>query len=770
MIRWAADATSIRSWPWPVDFESYDRTPALTRSETSVLASLPPLRRGGGRTAGVVVAGLAGADRIVRPLLDASRAVDAELRWRDHAVLELLRACAREGVAFWGWDAATWRRELAPVPRRLAPQHSTWCQMSRHPRIGIGYLLGCLPDLSVAGLVEWTPLAQRVFGRAGVNESLDQLAPVVASWGYSASRHAALRHFTSRLMFYRGSPHLDALTAEFLASVRDIPALRPRGPGLVRLLSRVLVELEVIPSALPSAVVPTAPDRDHVAGVAPEWLAVVRGWEQTSVLAPRTRATYRHWLLKVGRWLAVTHPYSSEPSRWTREVAATAVAAIDRMNVGDYTTDGACLPIARRGQPLSPASKSHAIRALRTFFVDLQEWGWIPRIFNPARALAVPRSIQALIGPAPRTIADDIWAKLLWAGLNLGPGEAPRHGRGPRGSQGSAHLRGGSYYPTAMLRALATVWLFGGLRSDEIVRLRVGCVRWQDPTNGDQPAARVCLLDVPVHKTGHAFTKPVDPVVGEAIAGWEAIRPNQPRVPDRKTGQLTAFLFSYRGRHLSVAYLNRCLIPLLCRKAGVPLSDARGSITSHRARSTIASQLYNAKEPMTLFELQAWLGHRSPATTQHYTQITPNTLAKAYSDAGYFARNVRAIEVLVDRDAVQSGAAARGEPWQYFDLGHGYCTYSFFEQCQHRMACARCDFYVPKNSTRSQLLEAKSNLQRMALQIPLTEEERTAVEDGTAALDALLERLADVPTPAGPTPRQLGLEPLPMLPAPPGEE
>ena len=36
------------------------------------------------------------------------------------------------------------------------------------------------------------------------------------------------------------------------------------------------------------------------------------------------------------------------------------------------------------------------------------------------------------------------------------------------------------------------------------------------------------------------------------------------------------------------------------------------------ARSTIASQLYNAKEPMTLFELQAWLGHRSPQSTQFY--------------------------------------------------------------------------------------------------------------------------------------------------------
>ena len=75
------------------------------------------------------------------------------------------------------------------------------------------------------------------------------------------------------------------------------------------------------------------------------------------------------------------------------------------------------------------------------------------------------------------------------------------------------------------------------------------------------------------------------------------------------------------------------------------MSDARGRITTHPARATIATQLYNAKEPMTLFELQAWLGHRSPAATQHYAKIAPTTLAKAYADAGYFARNVRSIEV-----------------------------------------------------------------------------------------------------------------------------
>jgi Phage integrase family len=186
----------------------------------------------------------------------------------------------------------------------------------------------------------------------------------------------------------------------------------------------------------------------------------------------------------------------------------------------------------------------------------------------------------------------------------------------------------------------------------------------------------------------------------------------------------------------------------------VPQADARGRITSHRARSTIASQLYNAKEPITLFELQAWLGHRSPQSTQHYTQITPTRLAQAYADAGYFARNLRTVEVLIDRAAVQTGAAASGTPWQYFDLGHGYCTYNFFEQCPHRMACARCDFYLPKASTQAQLVEARGHLQRMLTTIPLTEDERAAVEDGTEAVERLLARLADTPTPTGRPPRQ----------------
>ena len=171
--------------------------------------------------------------------------------------------------------------------------------------------------------------------------------------------------------------------------------------------------------------------------------------------------------------------------------------------------------------------------------------------------------------------------------------------------------------------------------------------------------------------------------------------------------------------------------------------------------------LYNAKDPMTLFELQSWLGHASPSSTQQYARISPVTLTKADNDAGYFGRNLRTIEVLIDRDAVRKGQAATGTPWEYFDLGHGWCTYNFFEQCPHRMACARCDFYIPKESSAAQLLEANTNLARMLIEIPLTDDERAAVEEGQSAMTALLERLADTPTPAGPTPRTI-IGPVPV--------
>lgn len=59
-------------------------------------------------------------------------------------------------------------------------------------------------------------------------------------------------------------------------------------------------------------------------------------------------------------------------------------------------------------------------------------------------------------------------------------------------------------------------------------------------------------------------------------------------------------------------YINETLILILCHKAGIPKADAKGNITSHRARSTIASQLFNAKEPMHFSSCKSGLDTSGP--------------------------------------------------------------------------------------------------------------------------------------------------------------
>lgn len=50
----------------------------------------------------------------------------------------------------------------------------------------------------------------------------------------------------------------------------------------------------------------------------------------------------------------------------------------------------------------------------------------------------------------------------------------------------------------------------------------------------------------------------------------------------------------------------------------------------------------------------------------------------------------------------------------------------------------------------------------MLEQLDLADDEREALEGDRDAVAALVEKLADVPTPAGPTPNQLGHAPIPV--------
>ncbi len=665
-----------------------------------------------------------------------------------HAVGLVLEHCSVIGRSYWAWTCEEWAEFLGASAEAFLAERSLPTETTVRPfAVTLAYLLGGFDRFERLGTFNRLHLAGLVFGADTVESSIAQVGQKLDAWGYripGLAKHR-LRGVLSQAFLVNRSPFLGDLSTDAFARLREHPATSGYQLSILYALQRAV-------AALGHCEAPVRTGYNHVPvieGADLTWTAWVERWHGTSTLTPKVRSIVRTIMAKTGRWLAAEHPEITEPAQWTRATCAAWVAAVDRMSVGDYVQRRHSLR-DREGAPISPRTKAHILMASRTFFRDCQEWEWIPRRFDPSRVLAVPRSVAALIATDPRVIADDVWAKLLWAGLNLEPGDLPGN---------SAD----TYYPMELIRAVTLTWLFSGLRSDEITRLRVGCARWRHdghPIPADAPDVlaeeAVCLLDVPVHKTGTAFTKPVDPLVGEAIEAWQRVRPAQPKTLDRKTAEHVDILFAVRAQPVARSYLNRTIIPALCAKAGVPPADVRGKITSHRARSTIASQLYNAKEAMTLFELQAWLGHRSPASTQHYAKITPATLSKAYTEAGYFARNLRTIEVLLDREAVTSGRAGNGEPWQHYDLGHGYCSYSFFEQCPHRMACARCDFYSPKPSSRTQILEGKEHLQRMLVAVPLTDDERAAVEDGHAALGALINRLSEVPSPAGSTPRSLG--------------
>jgi len=72
---------------------------------------------------------------------------------------------------------------------------------------------------------------------------------------------------------------------------------------------------------------------------------------------------------------------------------------------------------------------------------DCQEWGLCTRHFDPLRVMTTPRSVSALTAPNPRVLADEIWAKLLWAGLQLQQTDLPPCSAIQRSATGVAAFR-----------------------------------------------------------------------------------------------------------------------------------------------------------------------------------------------------------------------------------------------------------------------------------------------------------------------------------------
>ncbi len=737
-------------WQFPIDINKYNRSPYLTKSEKEEIQFIVNKKsKWHSKTYKIL-------DRLLQPINDALDVIKPSSTTRASLIKVVLSEIHKRESVFWDWNEEDWAQIIGF-------SGSTFEKVYRVPKdtrnhlVAIIYLLFEFDTHRPGGIgLRAYSVATKVFGEELTNKACDQITEAYLNLGYGRDRaKVRLKGAICDLLLANRSPYLEDLTIDVIKDLRENKSLPKYLKADLIAISHGLSCLGIINEPLKVQIKQEERfgNNDATANVSSNWLQWCQRWHNTSTLAPSTRRGAYFQILKVGRWLTCKHPEINTPEQWTRELAIEFISEVDRMKIGDYVENTKQIS-QKIGKPLTPRAKRNIIGALRRFIRDCQEWEWIPRHFSPGRVLATPRSIQALIKPNPRVIADDIWAKLLWAGLNLTEQDLPC-------SYYKSGRNRGFWYPLEMIQAVTITWLFAGIRRNEICRLIVGCIRWQKDdiiipsTNKVVPKDAICYLEIPVNKTSSGYTKPVDKALGEAIEVWQRVRPPQPPLIDKKDGSLVDFLFMCRGRKLGETYINDSIIPMLCKKAGIPTKDVKGNITSHRARSTIATQLSTSEDPMTLFELKEWLGHANVGSTINYAKVTPTKLAKSYQDAEYFKRNLRTVEVLIDQDVIATGAATNGEPWKYYDLGHGLCTYDFFSQCKHRMACARCGFYIPKGSSKAQIIEAKSNLERMLQEIPLTEEEQFAVTEGIDALAKLKEKLADVTTPDGKTPKQI---------------
>jgi integrase len=275
-----------------------------------------------------------------------------------------------------------------------------------------------------------------------------------------------------------------------------------------------------------------------VAGYTAEWGQWADRFAALSVAGKAGAKQLRYFVQLVGRWALAHHEEASRsPADWDVEIAADFAAFVSNGKIGELEQKPSGRDAARFGTPLSPNTKASRMSMIRVFFDTLIAGGLIRRRFATRAVFRLPAHIAREAAPKPRDLHDDVWAKLLWAGLNLEQTDL-----GPV-------LR--NRYPIEMLQAIVVVWLFAGLRSNELRRLEKDCIRWEFSlleTNAEGAQPSICYLMVPTNKYKPEFRKPVAGEVGKALEAWLAVRPTQPAILDPKTLHLEDKLFCVRGR------------------------------------------------------------------------------------------------------------------------------------------------------------------------------------------------------------------------------
>lgn len=637
------------AWRPPLGPERYDRSP-LSATERAALAVLVDGQSSPESAAHRTAAAALG--RLSRPLHEVYALRRRGASHRTLATQLMFRQMHRRGRAFWQWSTQDWYDVVGPTAPAFAVTNGRRSARDglRPHLLDVAYLLcGFEAFGPLWTATAWYPMARVVFGADLVDCQVACLDAVLANEGY-ASGHSSMKQRHQALAFVlllSRSPFLEDLSWDVLDRAATM-APRRATSVLLGKVSAAVVTLGILAPRTDAAQQDRFPPgpRD---GVPDEWYAWYLAWRATGArgLAPRVARNYGGYILYAGRWLATRHPGVVSPEHWTEDLAlALRTAVLEETNDVFVSAVGA-RDLQRRdrlGKRLSHEAIAQFLAAVRRFFRDLQTKAHavgevpaqrLPRRFEPREALATPEHVQrALAGSEPRDIALPIWQRLAIQAARLTPDDL-----GPT-----------PYWPFAAVQALALLWVSTARRPNELLRLRVECVRsqWEpemhDDTGeplppgaevvGTEHGPKVHYLHIPSSKYGGPGWIWIPRYTAEAIARWQAVRgPGRSPLFDHKDRQFAALLFTQRGRRLGATFLNRRLIPLLCKKAGVERRDAEGAYTAHRGRSARISMLHACG--LELDDLAAYAIHKDTRTIKEVRSTPPHPPAPPGGPGGH---------------------------------------------------------------------------------------------------------------------------------------
>ena len=293
--------------------------------------------------------------------------------------------------------------------------------------------------------------------------------------------------------------------------------------------------------------------------------------------ARAARDSFRYLL----RWLAEAHPDMK------------SLKELDRTHIEEFIAYLHDYINPRNGKPLALQTRQTYLSPLLIFFRETSQWGWDD---VPGRPLLSRTDLPRPPLRLPRFIPRDELARLMEEVDKI---EDP--------------------YQRA---ALLTLRWSGG-RRHEIARLALDCL---DTYPDGYPRLRI-----PVGKTQTERMVPLHPQAAEAlqhVIGLSKQR-NAAARHDRSVGRPVKNVFTRRGKPMGIHYLFTKPLKVACTAAGLLNADGNPTITPHRFRHTVGTQL--AEGGARIQTIMAILGHRSATMSSLYSRISDPVIKEHYT-------------------------------------------------------------------------------------------------------------------------------------------